>query len=93
MVWASRSSLHKRRITAQRIRFDYVVASLTSDVATEVRDLVLKSPEEQPYTVLREQLIKRTAASEQRRLQQLFHAEELGDRKSSQFLRHMQLLG
>ncbi len=81
-----------RRITAQRTRFDHVVASLSPEVATEIRDLILRPPANQPYKVLREQLIKRTAASEQRRLQQLFHAEELGDRKPSQLLQRMQQL-
>ena len=87
-MWFAQFKAHftTRRITAQRTRFDYVIASLTPEVATEVRDLILKPPEDRPYTVLREQLIKRTAASEQRRLQQLFHAEELGDRKPSQLL-------
>ena len=81
-----------RRVTAQRTKFDHVIASLSPEVATEIRDLILKPPEADPYSVLKEQLIKRTAASEQRRLQQLFNAEELGDRKPTQLLRRMQQL-
>ena len=80
-----------RRITSQRSRFDHVVASLSPDYATEVRDL-LRPPTDNPYTALKEQLTKRTALSEQRRLQQLFTGEELGDRKPTQLLRKMQQL-
>jgi len=81
-----------RGITVQRTMFDYVVANLTPDIAIEIRDLILKPPEENPYNVLKGQLIKRTAASEQRRLQQLLSTEELGDHKPTQLLRRLQQL-
>lgn len=81
-----------RRITSLRSRFDYVVSSLTPEFAAEVRDLLLRPPADNPYTALKEQLTKCTALSEQRRLQQLFTGEELGDRKPTQLLRRMQQL-
>ena len=64
---------------------------MAPEFATEVRDL-LQPPADTPYDVLRAQLIKRTAASKQRRLCQLFTAEELGDRTPSQLLRRLQQL-
>ena len=44
------------------------------------------------YCKLKDLLIKKTAASERKGLPLLFTSEELGDRKSTQLLQHMQLL-
>ena len=68
------------------------MASLSPEYAQEVRDLILKPPTTTQYQQLKKQLIDHTAASEQRRLQQLFNAEEFGDRKPTQLLRQMQQL-
>ena len=69
-----------RGIATQKTRFEYVVSSLSPEFAVEVRDLLLKPPADNPYDTLKAELIKRTAASEQRKLQQLISGEELGDR-------------
>ena len=78
-----------RRITLERTKFDYIVASLSPNIATEVRDLILAPPADTPYTVLKRELCKRTAGSNQQKLQRLLNDLELGDRKPSQLLRRM----
>uniref|UniRef100_A0A1X7U989 DUF7041 domain-containing protein n=1 Tax=Amphimedon queenslandica TaxID=400682 RepID=A0A1X7U989_AMPQE len=64
-----------------------VIASLYPEFASEVNDLILKPPSTNPYDALSSQLIKHTTAFEQRRLQQLFNTEKLGDRTLFQLLR------
>ena len=38
--------------TSQKARFDHVVASLSPEFATEIRDLIMKPPAERPYDAL-----------------------------------------
>ena len=47
-----------KRVTTQRSNYDYVVASLTPEIATGVRDPILKPPEAEPYNALKTALIK-----------------------------------
>ena len=44
----------------QRAMFDYVFSNLSPEYtyATEIRDLILKPPVENPYNKVKEQLIK-----------------------------------
>lgn len=79
-VWFAQveAEFSTRGITAQKTRFEHVVASLAPEFATEVQDLLLKPQAEKPYDMLKAQLIRRTAASEQRKLQQLISARSSG---------------
>lgn len=81
-----------RGITSEKTKYDYIVAALSPNTATEVRDLILTPPTADPYTVLKGELIKRTVGSNQQKLQRLLNELELGDSKPSQFLRRMRQL-
>ena len=70
-----------RGISQQRTKFDYVISLLAPEYAIEVHDLILQPPAMEAYDTLKQQLILRTAALEQCRLQQLFSDEELGNHK------------
>ncbi|XP_064475096.1 uncharacterized protein LOC135389062 [Ornithodoros turicata] len=86
------SQFATRGIVSQLTKFHYVVSALSLNEAAEVRDIIMTPPTSGPYDRLKEELIRRTTASEQRRLQQLITSEELGNRKPSQLLRRMQQL-
>ena len=83
MLWFMQveSQFLLRGITAQVTKFHHILANLSQKITTEVRDLLINPPKENPYDVLKDTFIKRTTLSEQQRLQQLLSAEDLGDQK------------
>ncbi len=77
-----------QNITQEKTKFAHVVRVLPARYASEVRDIILRPPEE-PYKAIKDELQKRVCMSRRQQLQQLLHLEDLGDRKPSQLLRHM----
>lgn len=79
-------------VTADSTKFYYVIGQLDPQYAAEVEDIIINPPETGKYEKLKLELIKRLSASREKMVQQLLRHEELGDRKPSQFFRHLQHL-
>jgi len=73
----------------QRTKFNYVVSQLNQQQAAEVEDIIISPPEHEPYDRLKAELVRRLSTSREQRVRQLLSHEEMGDRKPSQFLRHL----
>ena len=81
-----------RGITQDSTKYDHVIGSLSPETAMEIRDVLLRPPENGKYESLKTALLRRNELSDQKRLQELLSQEDLGDRKPSQVLRRMQQL-
>ena len=92
LVWFAQAEAQftTRAITSETTKYAHVIQALPQDVAQDIRDVLINPPTSNPYTTLKEKLISRVSASEQRRVQLLLTEEELGDRTPSQLLRRMQ---
>lgn len=80
------------RITDDATKFNYVISQLEQRYATDVKDIILNPPVKDKYEKLKQELIKRLSASREKEIKQLLMHEELGDRRPSQFLRHLKNL-
>ena len=94
LLWFAQveAQFRTRNITREDTKFWHVVGNLDHKHANEVRDLLLDPPTTTPYTALKAQLVDRLTSSAHQRVRQLLSDEPLGDRKPSQFLRHLQHL-
>jgi hypothetical protein len=93
-LWFSQleSQLALANVTADTIKFPYVVSYLDFQNAQVVRDILQTSARTDKYEALKTGLISRLSSSEEQRIQQLLQREDLGDRKPSEFLRHFRSL-
>jgi hypothetical protein len=57
-----------------------------------VEDIITSPPHHDPYTALKTELLNRLSPTREQRLRQIITHEEMGDRKPSQFLRHLRSL-
>ncbi|XP_046142065.1 uncharacterized protein LOC123987861 [Osmia bicornis bicornis] len=76
-------------ITLDGIKASYVTGALGARFITEVRDVLLNPPASGLYDTLKTELIRRLSVSQEQKARRLLELEEIGDRKPSQFLRHL----
>ncbi|XP_045777854.1 uncharacterized protein LOC123875850 [Maniola jurtina] len=77
-------------VSADSTKYNYVVSSLEFKYITEIKDIVKNPPKENKYEKVKAELISRLSSSQEQRVRQLLTHEDIGDRKPSQFLRHLQ---
>lgn len=70
-------------------KFTHVTNNLDLQYAKSVKDIIVNPPPKHRYEKLKSELVKRLSASHEKKVRQLLTHEELGDRKPSQFLRHL----
>lgn len=79
-------------IKTDSTKFYYAISQMDFATVAEVRDVIKAPPAENKYEMLKTCLISRLTESHEKKIKQLLVHEELGDRKPSQFLRHLQAL-
>ena len=80
-------------ITDEAERLSYTISALDPKYLTEVKDIILNPPTETPYSTLKDAVIKRLGTSQELNTRRLLEGEEIGDRKPTQYLRHLRDLG
>ncbi|XP_024876614.1 uncharacterized protein LOC112457667 [Temnothorax curvispinosus] len=71
-------------------KYAYVISRIQPKQAKEIKDVITHPPAEHKYEAIKKALIQRLTDSQG--IRQLLEHEELGDRKPSQFLRHLSTL-
>lgn len=78
------------RITSDASKYRHVVAVLPQETMRTMSDLLRNPPQTDMYITLKEALIARHSLSENKRLEELLSASEIGDRSPSALFRDME---
>ncbi|GFV84513.1 hypothetical protein TNCV_2481271 [Trichonephila clavipes] len=76
-------------ITESITKYNYIVSHIPPDIASLVRDILIKPDATDPYGNLKTELINRSGESSTQEIRQLLSGEELGSRRPSELLRNM----
>lgn len=79
-------------ISVDATKYNYVISNLDYKYVTEIKDIIKNPPHKDKYDKVKTELITRLSSSQEQRVRQLLTHEDIGDRKPSQFLRHLQNL-
>ncbi|GBL88536.1 hypothetical protein AVEN_86269-1 [Araneus ventricosus] len=77
-------------IVQDSIKYHNVVASVETEILSQVSDIITSPPNDDMYKKLKERLINIFSDSEERRLKKLLQDVELGDKCPTMLLRQMQ---
>ena len=87
------NTFRSANITTEATKYQHVVAHLGPEFSGEVKDLIINTPPTNPFTTLKDELIRRLSLSQIQKTRRLLELEQLGDLKASQFLRRLKDLG
>jgi hypothetical protein len=95
--WAERftqaeTQFHLPGISNELPKFYHVISQLDEKYVAEVENIINSPPRQDSYTTFKTELVKQLCPSRGQRTRQLFTLEDMGDRKPSQFLRHLKSL-
>jgi hypothetical protein len=76
-------------VSCEKTKFFHVISQLDHRYAAEVEDIITSPPERDPYTTLKTEIVRRLSPLREQCIRHLFTLVEMGDRKPSQFLRHL----
>lgn len=78
-----------KAISESKTKFNYIASNLPPEAATVVRDVIVNPDKDDPYGVLKKELIRRSGESSHQEIRKLLVGEQLGDRRPTELLRVM----